>query len=530
MNGFRYLFLSLFSGGLLSLAWYGVDLEIALFIGFVPLLFLEDEMSSKNKNRSLLFFIYSNIAFLTWNIIDTWWIGRVSLFGAVAVIVINTLLMSLAFQLFHVTKGKLGKRIGYISLGLYWIAFEYLFLRGELYWSWLNLGVGLGNSVKLIQWFEFTGTLGGTLWILVVNVMIFNGIKSFSSDNIKKSLSFLILCFIVIIVPIIISFNIYKQPTNSGKGCKIVLIQPNINPYTEKFKAISQQEQVNRILCLANSVADGSIDYFIAPETAINDSIWEDSISKNKYIIQLKNYLKAFPRSTFIIGATTYKLYNKPNKTYTSRKFKDSNYYFDVFNTAIQIDSSSKISLYHKSKLVIGVEKVPYGKYLGFFDNSLLKIGGSFGSMGVQENRDVFEKGQDFKLAPVICYESAYGEYVTDFVKKGANIIAVLTNDGWWIDSPGYEQHFMFARIRAIETRRDIARSANTGISAFISSKGEILKLTKWWKPVAIKSVLYTNNYKTFYVQYGDLIGFVALIFSIVLILFYLFRCFKEKL
>jgi len=520
MKNFRYLFFSIFSGVLLSLAWYEINLEIAIFIGFVPLLFLEDDIFFSKKVKNIQLFIYSNLAFLTWNIIDTWWISRVSLIGAIAVIVTNTLLMSFTFQLFHITKVRLGKTIGYVSLILYWIAFEYLFLRGELYWSWLNLGVGLANKIQIIQWYEYTGTLGGTLWILVINILFFNTIKNYISGYLGTSTKFITFCLAILLVPIFISQLIFNRTLNKSKECKIALIQPNVNPYTEKFNGLSQQEQLDRILRLANSVADSSIDYFIAPETAINDSIWEDSISKNKYIIQFQAYIKKYPHSAFIFGATTYKHYNETEKSSTARKFSGSRFYFDVFNTAIQIDTSQKISLYHKSRLVIGVEKIPYSKYLGFLDNSLLKIGGSFGSMGVQANRDVFEKGKEFRIAPVICYESAYGEYFTDFVKRGANIITILTNDGWWINSPGYKQHLMFARIRAIETRRDIARSANTGISAFISSKGEILKSTRWWESSAIKSAIFTSNCQTFYVRNGDYIGLAALIFSIILILY----------
>ncbi|MFP4047906.1 MAG: nitrilase-related carbon-nitrogen hydrolase, partial [Bacteroidales bacterium] len=116
-------------------------------------------------------------------------------------------------------------------------------------------------------------------------------------------------------------------------------------------------------------------------------------------------------------------------------------------------------------------------------------------------------------------YESVFGEYVSSYVRKGADVIFILTNDGW-LRSPGYMQHLHFARLRAIETRRDIARSANTGISAFINQKGELLKTTEWWERNALKGTLNANNEQTFYVEYGDYIGRVSTFLAVFALLY----------
>jgi apolipoprotein N-acyltransferase len=96
----------------------------------------------------------------------------------------------------------------------------------------------------------------------------------------------------------------------------------------------------------------------------------------------------------------------------------------------------------------------------------------------------------------------------------------VITNDGWWEDTPGYKQHLSFSKLRAIETRRSIARSANTGISAFINQKGEILKSTNWWEQAVIKSKLYLNNKQTFYTKHGDMIGRIASFLAVLMLLY----------
>ena len=171
--------------------------------------------------------------------------------------------------------------------------------------------------------------------------------------------------------------------------------------------------------------------------------------------------------------------------------------------------------------IVVGVEKMPYPRLLKFLDSIILNLGGTIGSRATQTYRGTFQHTIDkTEIAPVICYESIYGEYVTDYIKNGANLIFIITNDGWWGNTIGYRHHLHYASLRAIETRRSIARSANTGVSAFINQRGEIIDQTNWWKRTAIKSTLKTNDKLTFYVHYGDYLGRIADFIAIFLFLY----------
>ena len=130
------------------------------------------------------------------------------------------------------------------------------------------------------------------------------------------------------------------------------------------------------------------------------------------------------------------------------------------------------IVLYHKAKLVPGVETLP--SFLNFMGKWFEDFGGISGTLGRDSERKVFVPWDNhFKAAPIICYESIFGDYITEYVRKGANILTIITNDGWWGNTPGYKQHMNYARLRAIETRKWVARSANTGISCFIDPVGK---------------------------------------------------------
>src|SRR5690606_32707912 len=141
-----------------------------------------------------------------------------------------------------------------------------------------------------------------------------------------------------------------------------------------------------------------------------------------------------------------------------------------------------------------------------------------------QLERSVFNGNDGTKVAPIICYESVYGEYVTGYVKNGADFLAIITNDAWWNETQGHKQHLSLARLRAIETRRDIARSANTGISAFINQKGEITSQTLYNEKTALLGKVTLNQKQTLYVLLGDYIAKVSIVIAAILFVMLFFR------
>lgn len=136
------------------------------------------------------------------------------------------------------------------------------------------------------------------------------------------------------------------------------------------------------------------------------------------------------------------------------------------------------------------------GRCVGQDETTLLKI------------RDI--KDNTVPVGCAVCYESVYGEYYTEYIRKGAKAMTIITNDAWWGNTPGYRQHLSYASLRAIETRRAIARCANTGISAIISPSGKITQSTDWWEPAVIEGEVPLRNDITFFVAHGDITGRIS--------------------
>lgn len=534
---FFLLILSLCSGLILSLGWPERGFSGLLFIGLVPLLYIEETIS-KNREHfskfSVLFYTYP--AFLLWNALTTWWIYNSTIIGAILAIVLNSLFMAIIFQLFHYSKTKLKNSFaGYVGLVFYWISFEYLHLNWDLNWPWLNLGNGFASYYKWIQWYEYTGVLGGTLWVLVANIMVYLLISKVKTKVIanksqqRDSLfiihysSFIIHYSLFIIVwiaaPIILSYILYTNYSEEKHPVNFVVVQPNIDPYKEQY-TMPPSEVIGRIMNLAGPVIDSNTNFLIAPESAIQEQVWDNDPNSSGSITLLRKIIEDHPSWNILIGGSTFYEFSEGEAlSNTARKFSDVDKYYDAYNTAILINSIDSLQLYHKSKLTPGVEMLPSFRGFKWLEKFAINLGGTVGSLGTDKIRKVFKTINTVKIAPTICYESIFGEFFAEFVRNGAQIMCIITNDGWWGNTPGYKQHFAFAHLRAIETRRCIARSANTGISAFIDQRGDASQMTKYWEPAVIKGTINANSKLTFYVKHGDYIARIAVLFGALILI-----------
>jgi apolipoprotein N-acyltransferase len=529
---YQLYLLALLSGLLLTFAWFPHGFIPFIFVGFVPLLIVERQVyGAPGKHHVLTLFACSYLAFFVWNILTTWWVKNASFGGAALAIICNALLMSAVFLIFHKVKRRIGEKWGYVIFCSFWFTWEYFHLYWDLSWPWLTLGNAFADTTSWIQWYEYTGVFGGGLWILVINCLITSFfIRTDSSFQFQWNKNQLISLIALIIVPIGISFLVLMLRASPYKPSvyDVVIVQPNIDPYNEKFSN-SSEEQLKKMLALAAEKVDSSTAYLVFPETALPEEIWEHEFDKSECIQLLNSFIHHYPNLKIITGAATAKLY-APNEqlSSTARKFTQSEGYYDSYNTALQLDKTGIIQVYHKSKLVPGVEKLPFPFIFKYLGDAAIDLGGTAGSLGTQAERSVLTSpDQQSKAAPVICYESIYGEYVGDYLHKGANFIAIITNDGWWGDTPGYKQHLKYGALRAIETRCWIARSANTGISCFISPEGEIQQATNWWVPAVIKGKIEMQGRLTFYTRYGDYIARAAMYLSLLLIIYSLLIRFR---
>lgn len=517
------LLLSILTGGLLWAAWPTSPLTFLVFIGLVPLLAIADKVN----NRAIYFgLIY--LALWIWNTGTTWWVGNTTVpASGIFANAFNALLMSVPLMGYKIVLERHNRITSYFALIIYWLTFEYIHQQWELSWPWLTLGNAFAMRPEWVQWYEYTGTLGGSLWILLVNLSIYAAWRKRKKGT--DAGSFLIWKegwkpALLLIIPIAISFIVtVNSKQNKQSVMNVVVVQPNIDPYDEKFSMNSAQEQLAKLLDLTRKQIQADTRFVIWPETALfPQGTWEHDLNNQPEILAIRNFLQLYPGAKIITGASTFKQYPVPGEApATARTRSDGGPPYDAFNSAIQVDTSANIQIYHKAKLVPGVEITPYMRYFPFMKKLAMDFGGITGSYGLTPGVDIFSNPPPYcNVFSAICYESVYSHFVAEKVRQGANMLVVSTNDGWWGNTQGHKQHMQYARLRAIETRRWVARSANTGISCFISPQGEVIDPQPYWEPAVIKYNVTNETRLTFYVKYSGFIAKAPLIFCILLLLY----------
>jgi apolipoprotein N-acyltransferase len=533
MNKYILTGLSVIGGILCGLAWTGWCSGLILLIGFVPFFLIENYLFENPKRFTPnAFFIFILPGFVIFSIISLGWMRIASITGAICVIMGLSFLMAFTTWLAHIIRLRAGNITGFISLITFWLTYEYFSLNINIVSPWLNLGNGLSKDILFIQWYELTGTAGGSLWILCCNLLLAIVLINFIKVKRRNRIYFIVWLSLVTI-PAAISIYMYNTIIqNDRNGSEVMVIQPNTDPYTEKF-IIPFENQLKNVIAMANSQISDKTDWVITPETTIDDPANIDDLANNKYVKLLKEITQQHPDVDIVTGMVTYRLYPplKDPPTVSARRIDASGKYYDHFNSAVQIDSSNMFGIYHKSKLVPGIE-MQFSNGPGRFITRILPyLGGTKWGYGIQKDRACFEhKGSLMRIAPVICYESVFGKFVTDYVRKGAEALFIITNDGWWKNTDGYKQHLYFASLRAIETRRPVVRAANTGISCFIDIRGKRTEETKWWSKAVIKGEIYPETSITPYVKYGDwLLVSSSIISGIILLIFFIAVPIKKK-
>lgn len=536
------------SGLLWALAWPAIGgLTFLAFVAWLPLLYAERLHDERTADRKRSFMPYVWLAVFLWNALTSWWFFGVSeplgtrLVSGLAPMTVNSLLMLVPWWLKRVTRRITGTTRSNLAFIIFWLAFERLHHGWDLQWPWFSLGNVFGTQPHWIQWYEVTGMLGGSLWVLLVTFFLDRAILQFRTSRLALLRNASAAAFLLIFPPAISIWRFNTISIGTGVAVEVVVVQPNIDPYTEKFGGVDAMDQLERMLVLAAEAMTDSTRLVVMPETALQEGayldmsgpvpvyhgLWENAIDGARSTERLETFQQEHPNVALLTGMSADLLYPTQVKPPASARplFNEEGLppgeqrWYEAYNAALFLPAQGPVEVYNKSKLVAGVESMPFEEVLGYVGDFAVDLGGVSGSLGTQEEREVLvDPASGIKVVPAICYESVFGEHVAAHVRNGGNLIAVITNDAWWGDSPGYHQHLTFSTIRAIETRRDVVRSANTGISCFVDRKGVIHSPTAWWVPTAERRTVYLHDDLTFFVRHGDVIGRAAVVLALLIL------------
>ncbi len=528
---------------MMSFGWMELT-GLVMLGGFVPLLILASRYDG--SRRSFWAMLGWTMLFIAlWYALTIWWVWYATPAGPIAATFFACVYTGLPFMLWFFISKRAPKALSYTVLVSVWTVGEWIYNTNQASFPWLSVGNGFAHDIWAIQWYEWTGEFGGTVWVLITSILIYEFLivrRPFRWKN-------LLAPGLAAIIPVLVSLIIYWTYDEPERTAKVTIVQPNIDPYGDKADLPQEAQTANLAELAAEAPADAR--FIVMPETAVwKEQLVEGQLSSSPSLTLLRHTAAEHsPQATVVVGAMTYKSYGDKKATDTARGNAVTGYY-DAFNTALAISPEGKFDIHHKAKMVIGAEMMPTWWWVKIFQRLVAKFDFYAGQYGYGTVRTVFTNTPPedslrrvahsslltphSSLLPVtagagICWESVYGEYTTEFVRNGAEVLFIITNDGWWHDTPGHRQHFDFARLRAVETRRAIARSANTGRSGFITSRGDVRETLGWDIRGTITDDVSLNRDITLYVRFGDWICRISLLVLGLSILYFIAYRIRKK-
>lgn len=543
------------AGVFLAISFPPIDLPFMLFLGWLDLqmLLFSSDYRIAQKRRLLIFTV-----FLLWNALTTYWLMMATVGGGLAAIVANTGLMTLTLFVSRAVVQAVERSVSeerWVQIGCWirplvwiplWLGFEYGHHQWDLAWPWLTLANAWSTWPWAIQWVEFTGYLGASAWFLMVAAwgyevwvrpVLDTQDQSDEHDGVQRAwgwTSHVLPVFILIGLPLGLSLyidmnrSVEWEALATGPTQDVLIIQPNRDSYepfggydsvgelidsTAAFTSQAVMERSSHSESLSDSPS-ATEPVILWPENTL-----DGALTLNSYeALRMRSYAMQWQAHVLTgVGWVEYDeaLANQRHPALLRRA--PSNRTYDVYNAAWHIRPAREdsISTYKKANLVPGVERFPFADQLVRlpFVNRLPWT--SFLGFGRGNQATVFELQESQKVAPVICYDSVFSDWMREYVAGGAQWIAVLTNDGWWGRTIGHVQHYDFARLRAIETRRPIVRAANSGTSGWIDPLGDRQLMSEYgvasshWVKIPTQTM---DN--TFFVERGNLLGLFVSVLS----------------
>ncbi|MFA6232915.1 MAG: apolipoprotein N-acyltransferase [Bacteroidota bacterium] len=506
----RRIVLAVSSGLLFACAFPPIPTGVTAFAALVPFLFLMDDLPDWRSvfRWSYLTFFIASIGTLWW--ISGWW-GDDPWLKAAGVVVnfiypFGFILPALAYTFIN---RRLGSLFSIIAFPVLWTSWEWLMHLPELSFPWLLLANTQTYDIDSIQFITVTGAFGITLWVVTINALVFQILRRWLAEPKSRldrsAIVMLAIVFLLLVLPRIHGILALRHGEKNGPSLRAAVIQPNIDPYDKWGDGESPMQKLRNLLVIYDSLAAFHPDFMLLPETAIPFRIMQASYYEEYR--WLRNHIDSVG-VPLLSGFPHMVLYENPaTSPGSARRIPDTEIRYHDFNSAMLLQPGDRFpQIYHKSRLTPLSERIPYLDALPFMQDAL-NWGVGISNWGQGTDTSVFtlrRKIGSNGIWAMICYETLYPSFVAGFADRGAEVFAVITNDGWFGNSSGPYQLMQYAVLRAIENRRAVARCANNGISCFIDPYGRVYDKTALYTRTGIVRDLALRSDRTFYTMHGD--------------------------
>lgn len=477
----------------------------ALCISVVPLMFLSGLSLKKN------IFLAGFAAGFLHNCLQLYWIvivlgkyGELPWFFSIPAYLLLSAYMGLYVGIFLYLSSFIPRKGSYLlflgSFPALWVGLDWL--RSFLFtgFPWLDIGYGLWNVPLLLQISDLVGHFGNTFLILLVNCCVY--VIVLQRKALKKAA--VAFCVTVVSLLVIAGYGLYRindveKTLAQVEHVSVGVVQGNIDQ-SRKWSSAEQAKTVRTYLSGSALLLEQANppELVVWPETALPFFPNRNPLFGDLQLFVLEN------EAELLTGAPWYEVSEKKEKRVS------------FLNSSFVLKKSGEIGdMYFKSHLVPFGEYVPLKTVLPFLA-PLVENVGDF-SPGKIEKPLLAGK---IKAGSLICFESIFPDISRKWVNNGANMLVNLTNDAWYGRSSAPYQSMAMTVYRAVETRRGLVRSANTGISGFVDPLGNVLASSEIFVFWAENSDIPLMTEKTFYTRGGFLFAPMCFLLGLTIALF----------
>jgi len=373
-----------------------------------------------------------------------------------------------------------------------WVALELMMSYGAFAFPWWSLAVSQAENLVILQLASFTGMYGISFFVVMCNAILY---QTLAGRAAHYRIPFAITGILFLISLLYGASSLLRKNTPQREPMKLAMVQPGFGQ-EQKLDAIegeivsSLDHMYDVFWSMTMTAASGAYD----PDVIV----WPESVLPDQWL--LEDDMAPRPETAMrlrLAGATLI-----------------TGVFIENYNSVIGISEDGRyLGRYDKMQLVPGGEFIPWRKELSqvpalkkWFDNAVYQDDTARG-----RNYQLI-KTQYGRVGPLICFESMVPHIARSMTRNGAEMLLVVTNDAWFKFSPAAAQHVALARLRAIENRRWLAQSSNSGLTVIIDPNGRVTAASKLFERQNIHVAMYPRTDTTFYTKYGDVFGIVCVI------------------
>lgn len=381
--------------------------------------------------------------------------------------------------------------LGFASV---WVVGEAILTVGNMAFPWANISVSLTGWLPYLQTASLFGK--GFTTFVTVFVCCALALAAYNKDKLLSKIA-----VIALTANILAGYILWFIPIERDSEVTCAAVQGNVLS-NEKWSFSNRQDIHDRYIRMTKEAAENGAKLIILPESAIP--------------------------STFTESGRIYKDISAITSEYNTTVILGVNYCDDdsnQYNSVVCIYPDGSVSeRYDKRHLVPFGEFIPFANSLGKLFPFVGELSSDSGEY-LQGDKPIVLDTEYGKIAPLVCFDSIFSSFSKEATDNGATMLAVVTNDSWFNDSAGIYTHLRHSQIRAIENRRFVLRSANTGISAFINERGQIYEETTPLEEAIIYASASNIGNRSLYSLIGDFGVYMS-----ILVIVYLIFCYVRRM